>query len=214
MIIRYLFDGINCPIKINVVNKLNQPIYIDWSKSAVIINGQRLSYWSDVAIINTLTRSAEIKWTEDISTTRGFTSGIIVKNERVSFIPPKSGIVYSPMNLVSNWMELPDASDFKKIDVPTEIGILKGYFYNYERKDSPLEFRSFLTISPNEQFTNPTYFDNVFWVNEVLETQAKPAELLNTFSNNFHTKKLTGFGGFLTGVAGGILILLVIINNL
>lgn len=208
LIIRYAFSGLSCPIQINVFNNIDQPIYIDWSKSAIILNGRRQTYWNDVSTINATTRTTEIQWTDDLSTSRGTTTGIIVKNERISFIPPKSGIVYSPMNLVGDWMDLPNATEFKKGEVATETGTLRGLFYEYERQNSPLEFRSFLTLSSNEQFTNPKYFDNAFWVNEIVETQAEPAILLNRYSNNFYNSKLTGFGGFLAGIAGGLLLII------
>ena len=45
--IKYTFAGENCPITIGMYNKLKDTIYINWAKSAVIINGKKISYFTD-----------------------------------------------------------------------------------------------------------------------------------------------------------------------
>lgn len=210
VLIRYDFRGRGCPVTINVVNKLNQPLYVDWSKSSVIINGQRFSYWSDAATIKSNTESIEYQWTKNISTTNSTTNGVIVKNERVSFIPPHSGVIYTPVHLRKQWIELPDTSTAKKVQIATQVESMNGKLYSFTQDASPLEFRSFLTTSTNEQFTSPRFFDNTFWINNIIETQASPDNLLNTFPNQFYNSKSTGFGAFMGGVvlAGGIVVIL------
>jgi hypothetical protein len=211
VLISYRYNGKGCPLKVNVVNRLNQPLYVDWSKSSVIINGQRFSLWMDASSIKTNTESVEYQWSKDISTTSSSTNGVIVKNERVSFIPPHSGVVYqTPFALFKIWIELPDTTTFKRVPIATEVESMNAKLYSFTRDNSPLVFRSFLTISTNEQFTNPRFFDNTFWITNIIETQASPDNLLNTFPNQFYNSKATGFGAFMGGVAlaGGIVVIL------
>jgi hypothetical protein len=42
LLIRYTFTGENFPITISVFNKLQKPLYIDWSKTVVILNNEQL----------------------------------------------------------------------------------------------------------------------------------------------------------------------------
>jgi len=200
LLINYNFNGYGCPVKITVFNKSNQPLYIDWSKSSVIIAGQRFSYWTDASTLRTNTESTEIRWTKDFSTTNSSTNGVIVKNERISFIPPKAGIIYKPISLKNSWIEM-NASTGQKINVPCDVESMNGIFYSFTEDNSPFEFRSFITISTNEQFSNPRFFDSKFWVNSIIETQAEPVDLLNTYPNQFFNSKATGFGAFMGGVA-------------
>ena len=40
----YNFNGINAPINITIQNKLQVPVYIDWQRSALIVNDKAISY--------------------------------------------------------------------------------------------------------------------------------------------------------------------------
>ncbi|HEX3010094.1 MAG TPA: hypothetical protein VHO90_21005, partial [Bacteroidales bacterium] len=89
-LVKYSFEGQNCPLRIEVYNKLSVPIYVDWKKSAVIINNQKYSLWEDRAIISGSTTDYNIKWNKSLSTTSGAIDGTIYRNEQISLIPPKS----------------------------------------------------------------------------------------------------------------------------
>jgi hypothetical protein len=41
--IKYSFAGVNFPITVSIFNKLQQPLYIDWGRSVVILNGKQIS---------------------------------------------------------------------------------------------------------------------------------------------------------------------------
>jgi hypothetical protein len=211
LIINYSFNGPDCPVKITVYNKLNQPIYVDWSKSSVILGGQRFSYWTDATSIKMNTESTEIKWNRIVSTASSNTNGVMVRNERISFIPPNSNVIYSPISIKSSWIEL-DPSYGKKGDVPCNYESMNGLFYYYAKENTPFEFRSFITLSTNEQFTNPRFFDSNFWVNEIMITKAGPNELLNFMPSQFYNSKPTGFGGFIGGVVLSAAIVLAIMT--
>src|SRR4051812_46882763 len=40
----YNFNGANAPINITIQNKLQKPVYIDWQRSALIVNDKAISY--------------------------------------------------------------------------------------------------------------------------------------------------------------------------
>ena len=213
VLIRYIFIGQHCPITVSIFNKLKTPMYVDWSKSSVIMNGQRQSYWTDEAKINAQSASFNIQNNQKYATTYGNLRGTIVKDEKISFIPPNSGIVYSPTNIRQNCFDMPEGSG-QKVKIGTVYGPVKGTSYTCSKEDSPLDFRSFLTISNDEQFTKPMYFDNAFWVTEYFETKAKPEDLANIFSNQFYNSKLTSGGVFFGGVfLGGVILTSILLAN-
>ena len=84
----YSFHGHSGPITMDIANKLNKPLYVDWRKSALIINGQSFTLWKDEASLNTHVSSTSVLQDDQTIQTSGNLQGSIVKNDKVSFIPP------------------------------------------------------------------------------------------------------------------------------
>lgn len=111
----YAFIGRDCPIQITILNKFNAPIYIDWKKSALIIDGRRFSYWKDESLLNATVSGYDINWTTQVSTNDLKAEGTIIRNEQISFIPPQSSIVASPLFVRSDLFLLPKATKDQRI---------------------------------------------------------------------------------------------------
>ncbi|NJK94029.1 MAG: hypothetical protein HC905_03055 [Bacteroidales bacterium] len=62
--VQYSFWGEDCPITIQINNKLSEPLYIDWKKSAIVHNDQRICLWEDLSVLNGTTNEFEYKWTK------------------------------------------------------------------------------------------------------------------------------------------------------
>jgi hypothetical protein len=101
----------------------------------------------------------------------------------------------------------------EKIKVPCTFESMNGVSYGFTEENTPFEFRSFITVATNEQFTNPRFFDTKLWVNSILETKASPEELLNTYQNQFYNSKATGFGAFMGGIATAIGLVLIVASE-
>jgi len=97
--VKYFFSGQNCPVHIEIHNRQSKPVYVDWSRSSVIINGERYSYWKDTAVVNASVSSSEINWSKTVSTESGDVKGTISRGEKISFIPPRSFIKVNPLNM-------------------------------------------------------------------------------------------------------------------
>ena len=50
--ILYSFAGHNAPIHIDIYNKLNEPMYVDWERSAYIIDEKSSSYADETVELN------------------------------------------------------------------------------------------------------------------------------------------------------------------
>jgi hypothetical protein len=187
--IKYWFSGQNCPMQIEVFNKLNQPLQVDWKKSALISDEIRFAYWKDESVLNASSYGQEIQWINHFSTASSLTEGTLTRNEQISFIPPLSLISISPLLVKTQLFILPQPLDSQKI-ILNDYG-LKGWEYFYTPETSPLQFRSFLTISIGENSKNPIYIDHNFWISDILQTTAPPNSILNKKDvNRFYLKRL------------------------
>jgi hypothetical protein len=204
--ITYSFRGYNCPINIEVYNKLSTPIYVDWKKSSVVINEKRLSYWKD---------KATIQGTIDTESTRigGFVSGsgvidgTIEKTEHVSFIPPQSYVSVSPYFLKSAPFELTQSGKEKM-----ESHSTRRTKYAFDQHNTPFQFRSFVTLSTSENFDMPIFNDQQFWVTEVMLTESDPGMVPKNETNHFYLKQVndldTGTSSVLLLVGAMVLLLI------
>ncbi len=166
-----------------IYNKLNVPLYIDWKKSSYIENGEKLDYWSDTETLTSNSYATALTYKGNLiapyySLTggRSITVGKKEKQERITFIPPKSYIYKSPYYLLSTkvmnkvrqevFEEKKVETSYKSIETGRTKKI-KIQQKSFDKFSSPLVFRNFLSFSVNENFTNEFYIDNEFWVSSI-----------------------------------------------
>jgi hypothetical protein len=167
----------------------SKPIYVDWAKSAVIIEGKRFSYWIDESTIQGYSQGYDLKWDNSFSSSASNLSGSITRSERISFIPPHSFITYNPVMLKNTAFYLKDKNNAQKVNVYTYNGLTTGHRYVFESQESPFVFRSFLSISTKEDFSVPEHFDHAFWTEEIIETYAEPASISFQRKDRFYLVK-------------------------
>ncbi len=207
--ITYSFNGENCPVRISIKNKLDEPLYVDWKRSAITFKDQTYSYWKDRAILNVTAHGSEIQWTPYASTTNAIVTGEITRDEAISFIPPHATKQTSMLTLTREFLDLSKPREPYHAMVTTQTGPVAALEYEYSQENSPFKYRSFLTLSADPSFARPLTCEHEFWVSEVMETQAKPNSLEGKKSaNQFYAKKSTGFGGVL--VLAGVIVLAVL----
>ena len=212
--VTYDFTGYSCPVTITVFNKLNKPIYIDWSQSSVIMNGNRTALWSNTATVSGSTSNTQINWSKIISTSSGDFSGVMYKDERISFLPPHSYIRVTRTYLVNNFIKNLNRKESKYITLATESGDASARMFTFSDKNSPMKFRVFLSVSTNKEFSKPMYMEKSFWVNTITQTATQPSSLVNKQDDQCHVRRTTGFGTFMGVVIGvGALVLVAAIPH-
>lgn len=198
--IEYSFNGEKLPVNITIFNKLTSPLYVDWSKSSAIINDQRISYFSENEQFKGYAVGVRVPSsifsTEQVSSA---ISGTVYKNERISFIPPQSKVSYTSPTMLNAWLE--PQGEKQKVEFQCVYGGVNGKRIVFTKDSSPFTFRSFITVSTDKNFEKEIYNDNEFWVNEVMETSARPNEILNYPASYTFNSRKTGA----LGVAGGTL---------
>ncbi|MBP1638764.1 MAG: hypothetical protein H6Q17_347 [Bacteroidetes bacterium] len=208
--IRYIFSGYNCPLTVQVYNKMNQPLYVDWKKSAVVYgDGSRWSLWNDDSYINTSTTNSAVRVRNNTYSSSS-TDGVIQKREQISFIPPNSYVSVRPLAIVNGFFKSLPQNLREKVTFGDE-GNTKVDKYSFTQENTPFTFRCFLTLSINDNFSNVTYIDKPFWVSEVMQTYMSPSSVLSS-DNMFYVNKTTTFGHIMGGVGtvaivGGVIYL-------
>ena len=91
----YTFNGGNGLVTISIYNKTDQPMYIDWKRSALILNDLAFSYKSDNAQMSG-SINGYISSGEYLS---GSLQGTVNMPKDVNIIPPKSQVKFASLKL-------------------------------------------------------------------------------------------------------------------
>jgi hypothetical protein len=198
--LKYHFDGIGGHVQIYAFNKLDKPIYIDWTKSSIIIGDKSQSYVTGQAVLKGTVNgygygfnNNAYRYGNTVSSYRGNIYGTIQTETNSSFVPPKTYIEERRLAVRDNFMVLDPASKHR-VDMVTKTGMSSGKYANFSETASPLQFRSYLTLSLNEDLSHSFHFENRFWATEVIETTSAPYEMESKPNNQFYTRKSTGAG--------------------
>jgi hypothetical protein len=168
--ITYNFWRENGSLKFTVYNKLDKPLYIDWTQSSYINNTEKRNYWVDEE--NSVSDGYSLYGYNGLGFRKSKTKiqTKSVKPEKVTFIPPKSNFVKNQFVLMPiNEFRMNNAEK-KKVQSKLRKGkTIDIKVVNYNKSNSPLIFRNFLTLSFSEDFQTKFYVDNEFYLTKVLE---------------------------------------------
>jgi hypothetical protein len=170
LMIRYNFNGASGPVKIYIENKLSAPLYVDWKRSAIIQNNQSQTYWQDES---TFQGTAE----RDSYYTSTFSAdiiGTVERKESITFLPPRSFQETQLIKLNNTWFTSPDPKVNYEETMRTPTGLTKIYYYDFDKENSPIHFRSFLTLSSDPFFKEIFTVDHEFWASEIVESWMTP----------------------------------------
>lgn len=179
--LRYNFTGENEPINIEVFNKLNEPLYVNWAKSALIAADKAYSYASDIISIEGTTSSISTRYGRGGSTVGdGSISATAKLSPYESFIPPHSKITRTVYVLKNVGMAELAKSDFHNTSLNYDDGSgqvpAKRAFF--DAGNTPLNFKSYLTLYTVKENTAKTFsMEQEFYVSGIIKTNANPEEL-------------------------------------
>jgi len=192
--VSYYFDDGHS--KIEIFNKSTKPLYVDWSRSALIVNGESRSYWNGESVVNLQT--IESRSVINPIYQKGTTTGTISNGTPITFLPPDSKARNIPIALPDVWQTMKRTERFKR----------------FSEGDTPLKFRSYLLLSQNQDFSHPIQMDHHFWLAEVHQFNQEPK--VSRKQNAWMTSKLSEGGAAATTVviiAGVIGVIAIAANN-
>lgn len=165
--IRYNFASERGQMHLTLINKLNQPLYVDWKRSSFIIGQDKVDYWQDVADVNLTGSSYNNRYSRY---SIGNLSGVISKENQVGFIPPQTKlekrqfVVLPSGNLRLTGPYTVEQEEAKSVARKKTIAVNT---YAYAIDQSPLTFRNYLTLSTDKDFKTEFHIDTKFWASDV-----------------------------------------------
>lgn len=171
----YNFNGQGCPVKVSILNKLSEPLKIDWQRSAVIYNGQSFSFYNhtyalDATINGTTSRSYNGE--RSLGTSSNSTvDGTIIGKEKEDYIPPSARIASNVLRVPVRSLERISFDTLKKqfikVDKAT-VGIYKSLDFN--SVSSPVLLRSYLYFNIGKD-EKAFVVEHKFFVSKVWKTE-------------------------------------------
>lgn len=185
--IAHSFNGENAPIQITVYNKLNVPMYVDWGRSALIIQDQAISYEGNVmrfeGSANTYLNSPD-RAISDMT-------GMMSLPSNVSFIPPRTKVSNSNLNLNFGLQSI-IRQPYRDAHMGNKLGEKRSVKRSdFSAEDAPFKFTSYVTIytSPDK----PQSYEQDFYIASLIKTNAiAPRELpgdMSTRGDMFYIEK-------------------------
>lgn len=167
--ITYSFRDLGGKITYEIQNESDDPVFVDWSRSVIIAEDYAVQLRDNNVHFNGDVSTTTYQFSNsDYVTTTGSVSGRVTLPQNDLFIPPHSKAVHSPMSL----------SSVLNLDIPEDlyekryVGASSVHYIDFTDEDTPLKFRSYLTIV-NDRDKSQTVFEDTFFISEMIKTGAK-----------------------------------------
>lgn len=211
--VTYSFNGKNAPVSIMMYNKLNEPLFIDWQKSALIKGDQAISFsGKEIKIRADIYGSSYPDIIGEGSIQRSSLNASIALPETNNFIPPKSSVTKTPLLLAErhNYRKVPNDA-FEKAFIPVSNGPgVWGRTATFTPENSPLSFKSYLTFYTEKDNKRQEFFMvQDFYLSNLTKSFSNPknfSSLNNKPGNVFYNEESTGYGKAMTGIGIGTLV--------
>lgn len=175
--IAYCFKGEDAPIQITIFNKLDTPLYVNWQKSSLILNGVSHPYSDGKITVSTTSEGTSYPdiFFKNVHHNYSNTNTTVQLPKHISFIPPQTMVSHSTLRLSAQFDEI-EGSKYKNAKLVTAHGETTNIKrIGYELQDTPLRFGSYLTL-----YTTPDKeqaYRIGFYVNNLIKTKVKPSLL-------------------------------------
>lgn len=221
LLITFNFAGDNSPVNVEVLNKLNEPMIINWERSALIVGDKAYSYVDDNLRITGQTTGTTSRYYSDrnnfsdLSYSSGSISGNIQLSKNESFLPPHSKSGRSIYVLSQIPLQELDKTAFNRIMLQDVDGISQiiSKTADYTAENSPLKFRNYITLyTLKDNQPRPFSYQQDFFVSSVTKLNVNPKNaikyntdpgdvMINSRTTGF-TKTMAVLGT--VGVVGGL----------
>jgi hypothetical protein len=182
MRISYNFTGQNGPMHVNIYNKTQQPLYVNWKKSALIRDQHSLSFYNSIIQASgTFSGNSYAVVLRGTRSSGGDFNASINLPEGTDFIAPGSGIDKDlPAIAQSGNLLEPIPDSVQSIKIADEYGNPVGKIkkVTFTETESPVQFRSYMTFSLGPSPMNEFSVSHSFYVQEIVQTPIEPANFI------------------------------------
>ncbi|MGJ1197474.1 hypothetical protein ACR777_15235 [Sphingobacterium spiritivorum] len=161
--IEYGFNGQNTSVHTRITNKLGVPIAVDLGSSALVVNGQAISYLGNDVKLNARLNAGS--WTSgydlgnghsvDYSSVSGNVNGSATLPKSILFVPPHSYIENNFLSLRRQFGALYNKPLSQKVNITTIDGnLMPARFDSFSVDATPMNMESYLTFAIVDKVNN------------------------------------------------------------
>jgi len=179
--ITYSFSGKNAPINVAVYNKLNEPIYVDWKRSAYIIDKKATSFSDRAVKIDGTYDGATSQYHSGKYSGTSYTSGSLQATanlpENIMFIPPHAEVDKTLAEIAPEQNRFIQDSLVTKVQINDQLTAMpfNAKMAKFNKSNSPLFFKSYITMyTINNNVQKFMTYTNEFYVSETVESAHGP----------------------------------------
>lgn len=168
----YSFYGHNAPITVGVVNKMSKPLFVDWSKSGIMIDDVPTSYIESQEDL----KDDDTKLTDFAYFLNNF--------DNLSYAKPYSRLNRQILELTNfNFHKINDSLYNKWNTEADSWGENKKYqTIRFVEADSPIYLRTFLTVyEDSRSLKDAFYYENTFYMSELIKLKGASPESIAAF---------------------------------
>jgi hypothetical protein len=210
----YKFSGENGPLEVQIKNKLDQPLYVNWKKSALIIGDKAISYSGNKIYLKGEYNgtSQQGLYFPDIKSQSGKITGTATTPEETAFIPPHAKIDKKLLNVTAGFIALAkDSLKTLRVIQPDGLSSYVVKLARFSRENSPLVLRSYITLYLEKDKNLQVFpYEQEFYISQsvvLVGKKPKNTEFYRTNrSDNFYNFEPTGYGKTMA-LVGGVAIL-------
>lgn len=209
--ITYNFNGLNAPVHMKVFNKLDRPVYLDWKRSSLIVNGQAISYMPGSLKISGAGSGSSFALTDNAAAYDGSFSATAELPVDWQLIPPQSYIIRIPLSVTSEFFKNVPDSMFSLVRVPLNDGSIGAVrTAQFSSSNTPMRFKSFLTFQVGDAIPGASVaYNHEFYISELVRTGIRPKKYMldrEQQGNQAYLQKISGFGKGLGAVGATLLV--------
>lgn len=161
--IEYGFNGQNTSVHTRITNKLGVPIAVDLGSSALVVNGQAISYLGNDVKLNARLNAGS--WTSgydlgnghsvDYSSISGNVNGSATLPKSMLFVPPHSYVENNFLSLRRQFGSLYNKPLSQKVNITTIDGnLMPARFDSFSVDATPMNMESYLTFAIVDKVNN------------------------------------------------------------
>jgi hypothetical protein len=172
----YNINGKGGLLTISIYNKTDQPLFVNWKKSALIRNQQTTSLFDNNILIRGRSYGSAYRNKSFAASNTNFTASLALP-DGMDFIPPASSISKElPKIEQTGPLEayIPDSVQHKKLTEPNGMNYMRYQQLTFSDNDSPIRFKAYLTFSLGSDNNHEFAETSSFYIGEVCQTQSEP----------------------------------------
>ena len=199
----YSFSGMGCQMTIDIYNKLDKPIYINWDKSSVRIHNSTSPLNSQISS-NSYHYSDSYRYTDDDGTSISCTNNVTTSyndsntNNKKHIPSHAQHTIYYDLDQF-DFLSTINRDSTQRKQLPsdtTEPQFAREKIFS--NTSSPLKFTCNISYSDEKDNKQNHSTKHEFWVSSIIKTIDRTT---TSSKDSFYNSKTTDFGNFMIGVA-------------